>query len=477
MGENKGKKTKKSSKTPLIIVGAVVLVIVLSASAYTAYSYSQVNQWNNMIYPGVKVETIDISGKTREEAIELLKNQFIEKTNSSSITTVLDGHEYILELQNLDFKYNIEEIVDEAVNYGKDLKLFSKYSLIKNPVDKSVAVKYTYNEEAVNTFVNSIAEELNKEPVNAKIKISGGDINVTPDVKGYKVNTDALIQEINNKLISGVEGNVTVQASAEVTEAGVTAEMLNKIDTKISSFTTNYSSSTAARAHNVDLAAKFINGTVLMPGETFSYNKVVGERTKSRGFQEAGVFVGDKVELGVGGGICQVSSTLYAAAMNANLRSVTRRNHSMPVSYMDVGMDATVVWGAIDYQFKNNYDFPVYLQAVTSNRNLTFNIYGSGSGMGGKTYKLTSETLKVNEPSIQTIEDPTMKEGTTSWDKKPVTGYVAKSYLITYQNGKEISRDVVSTDTYKTVNGILRKGTKKVQSQQAPADTQAPQGQ
>jgi len=125
-------------------------------------------------------------------------------------------------------------------------------------------------------------------------------------------------------------------------------------------------------------------------------------------------------------------------------------------------MDATVVWGAIDYKFKNNYDFPIYIESSTTNKNLVFNIYGNKDGMGGKRYELVSDIVKVNEPNIKTVEDPNLEEGKTEWEKKPVTGYVAKSYLVTYQDNKEIKREPVTTDTYRTVDGILRKGTKKV---------------
>ena len=128
----------------------------------------------------------------------------------------------------------------------------------------------------------------------------------------------------------------------------------------------------------------------------------------------------------------------------------------MTVSYMPAGMDATVSWGTIDYQFKNNYDFPVYIQTVTANRNLTISFYGNGAAMEGKTYKLTSEVVKTIEPSTKVIEDNTMNEGTTSWDVKPVTGYVAKSYLVTYQNGVEINREAVATDNYIAVNGVMK---------------------
>ncbi|WP_052447262.1 VanW family protein [Clostridium polynesiense] len=468
MSENK---KVKRSKTPFIIAGIAAAAIIGGASAYTAYTYSKVNQWTNIIYPGIKIGSTEVSGKTKEEALKILNDRYNSKINSSSITAKVGDKEYNLSLDKLGIKYNLEEAVNEAYGYGKELNMFKKYSLIKNPIEKNIPTAFTYNKEVISNFSKDIANELDKEPVNAKIKINEGNIKITQDVKGYKVDTEDLENQINSRITEGIKENIIVQAKAEAVEPKITAETLGKINSKISSYTTNYTSSTAARAHNVDLSASSINGTLLMPGEVFSYNKTVGERSKARGYQDAAVYVGDKVEQGIGGGICQTSSTLYVAAMMANLRSVDRTNHSMPVSYLKVGMDATVVWGAIDYKFKNNYDFPVYIEAVTKNRNLTFNIYGNKEGMGGKSYQLISDIVKVNQPKIRTIEDPNLEDGKTEIEKKPVTGYVAKSYLVTYQNGKEIKREAVSTDTYKTVDGVIRKGTKKAPA--APQNNEA----
>jgi vancomycin resistance protein YoaR len=155
--------------------------------------------------------------------------------------------------------------------------------------------------------------------------------------------------------------------------------------------------------------------------------------------------------------------------MEANLRSTERYNHSMLPGYSLPGLDATVVWGVLDYKFKNNYDFPVYVEAYTSNRNLVFNIYGSKEGMAGKTYKLIAETTETLQPTVTTKEDATLDEGTTQWEKNPVVGYKAKSYLITYENGKEINRENVSSDKYTKVDGVVKKGTKKVVQNKVPS--------
>ena len=244
----------------------------------------------------------------------------------------------------------------------------------------------------------------------------------------------------------------------ETTKPRVTKEDLSKIKGLMGTFSTNYATSAAGRSNNIEIATKVINGTVVMPGETFSFNDIVGPRTVERGYQEAGTYVGNKVEPGIGGGICQVSTTLYRAAMKANLRSVERTNHSMVVGYAQPGLDATVSYGYLDYKFKNTYDFPIYIQGSTVGKVVTYNIYGDPSSLNGKTYDMANEILETIPPETKVVPDNTLPEGKEVSEGAGMTGYKARSYQITYENGVEVKRDVVSTDSYASVGIVVRKG-------------------
>jgi len=167
-----------------------------------------------------------------------------------------------------------------------------------------------------------------------------------------------------------------------------------------------------------------VNGTLLMPGEAFSYDTA---SQKGRGkYTFAGGYVNNKVEQVEAGGICQVCTALYRTVMKANIRSVERHNHGLAVGYSEPGLDATVAWGYLDYKFKNTYDFPIYIEGIGSNGTVTFNIYGDPNALAGNTYELLSENLGTDA------------EGTTK----------AKSYQVTYKNGVEIKRELISTDSY-----------------------------
>lgn len=468
------KKKKKSSKSKarrniLFTVATVVMLGVFATSAYAIASNNRVKQWEDKIYPNIKVNGVDLSGKTKEEAVEMLKNSFEEKINSKKINVKVNDKIFTLGYSDISPEFNIEETIDKAISIGKGSNFFSKKSWIDGKHNEDLSLEFNYDETKLEPFKTSIKDSVKTGSKNASISISNGKISITPEVDGTKVNEDELNNKLKDVIDGSVDKDIEIVVATEIDKPAITKDQLSKINSKISTAQTNYASSGAGRAANVELATKFCNGKLLMPGEVFSYNEVVGERSAARGFKDAAVFVGDRVEQGIGGGICQVSTTLYRAAMEANLRSTERYNHSMLPGYSLPGLDATVVWGVLDYKFKNNYDFPVYVEAYTSNKNVVFNIYGNKEGMAGKTYKLIAETTETLQPTVTTKEDATLNEGTTQWEKSPVVGYRAKSYLITYENGKEINREAVSTDKYTKVDGVVIKGTKKAVQNKVPS--------
>ena len=232
----------------------------------------------------------------------------------------------------------------------------------------------------------------------------------------------------------------------------------------LATYKTTYNASNKDRSTNLEIAARNINGTILLPGEEFSYNKVVGERTYANGFKDAHVFSGGKVVDGLGGGICQISSTLYNAVLMANLEVTERKNHMMYPEYVKPSLDATVVWGSIDFRFKNNRETPIKIVATVKNGIATTTIYGK---------KLENEPIVEIESVIEktipyttvTEYDNTMEEGKSIVTQEPVNGYVSKAYkIIKDQSGKEISRTLISSDTYRQTSKIITVGTKKVEN-------------
>ena len=223
---------------------------------------------------------------------------------------------------------------------------------------------------------------------------------------------------------------------------------------------TNYVASNKNRTTNLRLAAEKINGTVLLPGEEFSYNGVVGKRTVEAGYKNAATYSNGQVVDDIGGGICQISSTLYDAAVFANMDITVRRNHQFVTSYLPAGKDATVVWGSQDFKFKNSRKYPVRITATVSGGVATVQIWGVKEDVE---YDISIETKQIStiKYTTQYIEDASLPAGTQKVSQAGANGRKVQAYKVMKLNGQVVSRTLLSTDTYRAMTRIVRVGTKK----------------
>lgn len=460
-------KKKRKNKRRLILLVSVVIVLSIAASVggRIAYVYENSKKFSNLILPGVKIENIHLSGKNRDEAKEILKAKFENEVLKKKINISANNKNYIIYYSKLNAKYNIEDTVNEAYSYGSKLGIFAKYNLIKNPEGKNLNLKFSYDLKYIKDMITSIEKDVNKPAINSKMTlILGGRFNTIPDIKGRKLLSDKLqkdiLAKIDGKINSSIDSNIDIVAQVEVTEAAITQKKLILVDTKMSTFSTNFASSISQRANNIVVASKSINGSIIMPGASFSFNDIVGIRTAERGYESAGIIIGNKVESGLGGGICQVSGTLYNAMLKTNIKSTERAHHTIPSSYVGKGLDATIDFGNIDYKFMNTSSYPIYIEASTQNKNLTFNIY-SNSSLTKRTYEVSTDIYETIQPKTNEVLDGNLKAGDKLIDQIAYVGYKVKVYKKTFENGAVIATDLISNDYYKQVDGITRVGTKK----------------
>lgn len=231
---------------------------------------------------------------------------------------------------------------------------------------------------------------------------------------------------------------------AEVTKV----ELMNRFRL-VASYTTE-TTSNRNRNHNIELSAAAINGQTVMPGETFSFNRATGERTAAKGYREADAISGGQSVPEIGGGVCQTSSTLFNAVARANLEIVSRSPHAWPSSYVEKGMDATVNWPGLDFTFRNNTEWPIFIVSYYKNRKVTVEIYGM-SLAEGQTIELESQVVRTYEaPSgIKWVQDPSLQPGESKTTVKARKGYEVETYKVWYQNGKEVRREKLCNSTYK----------------------------
>lgn len=236
---------------------------------------------------------------------------------------------------------------------------------------------------------------------------------------------------------------------------------------RLATFTTRFDVSDVDRSTNLRIACQKLNGKVILSGDTFSYNATLGARTVEAGYRNGKIYSNGQVVDGIGGGICQISSTLYNAVVMANLEVVERRNHQFVTSYLPAGRDATVVYGLTDFKFKNTRKYPVRLVASAVNGIATVSVYGIKEETE-YTFSFNTKTISTIPMETNYIDDPSLDEGTEEVQQKGTSGLKTETYVTKMLNGKVISTTLLSRDTYSAMERIVKRGTKKV-DKPAPA--------
>lgn len=285
----------------------------------------------------------------------------------------------------------------------------------------------------VKTEIREPSLDLTRDPTGNTIL--PGQPGRSLDVEAAK----AMVEAANGPIVVPVKSVAPLMSDAEY-QSMIFRDILG---TAYSTF----NASNKDRTTNVKLAANFCNDTVLLPGQVFSYNDVVGPRTEERGFKKASVYVGDTVQNGLGGGICQVTSTLYLATLYSDLEIVERYNHSRDVPYVPDGLDATVVYGSKDFKFKNNGEFPIRIQMIVRNNKLTVNVYGTQT-VPGKQVKMEVVELSRDPAKLKEVLDTSMAPGTYRISGSVYDGYKSQSYRVVYINGVEYSRTEEAISKY-----------------------------
>lgn len=320
---------------------------------------------------------------------------------------------------------------------------------------------------------DELYERLFALPQDAVFEYNGNEIVIKKEVVGIDADKNIL-----SDYVSLLNSNQTVKIPVTVKNPGVTAESLQAklFNTTLASYSTTYSTSAVGRASNVALAASSINGKVLMPGDTFSYNETIGDTTIENGYKVAPVFENGKTSQGVGGGICQVSSTLYSAVLYADLKVVERRNHSLTVGYVPKGQDATVSYGSLDFKFANNTDYPIKISAVANGGTVTVSIIGTKRDTD-RTVKLTHTIVSTTQPTTNETPDPNLPANARKVTSAGKNGYVVDTYKTIFENGQQISSEKITRSTYKMVPTEVLVGTKSsapVYAVPSPAPTKEP---
>ena len=512
-------KTNKKSKLGIILIITVITLILI---ALFSTIFAIVNIGNEKIIKGIKIAQIDMSNLTKEEAQKILEeiyfkkmdnelyfkygefestttykaleveyqiNAAIEKAyeigrdgnlfkdNLSIIKSWIKGNQLELEV-SIDEEMlkqvvqNINNSIDEAVvqpsYYIENQKLIitSGKEGLKVEVNQLFeetykAVKDDMQSQIINIpMINAKPDEIDLEKIHQEVYKEVKNAYYTKEPFTIYPESDGIDFDIENARTLLVEPKEQYEIPLIITKPTKTTQQIGTeaFPDLLVTFSTNYQASNTNRTTNLKLSSGKINGTVLLPGEEFSYNKIVGERTIAAGYKEAATFSGGKVVDGLGGGICQISSTLYDAVVMANLEITERRNHQFVTSYVGAGKDATVVWGSQDFKFKNTRKYPIRITATVQGGVATVQVWGLREEVE---YDITIETKKTATISYTTqyIEDASLPAGQQKVVQEGNNGRKVEAYKVTRLNGQIVSRTLLSKDTYNPMKKIVRIGT------------------
>lgn len=455
------RRVAKQQKKILLLGGAVLVVALLIFLGYYLSVRAQVNKVpKNVICDNIYIGDIDVSGMNAKEAKTAIKKQ-IDTYKEISVTLVAEEAEEKVTLEELGFHMqNVDQQVEEAVSYGKKGSIWSRKSALKEleKNKKVLEAVYAVDEKAVKKVIDEKIPELENAAKDATLTRQNGKFVITDDQKGVTVDPKESVKVINAYFTGAwSKKGGTIKLVTKVDEPKVTREQFEQVKDLLGTFTTVCGTG-GGRVQNIVTGAAHINGAVIMPGETYSANAAMEPYTKENGFTEAGSYENGQVVQSMGGGICQVSSTLYNAIILAEIEIVERAAHSMLVSYVEPSMDAAIAGDFKDLKFKNNTDAPIYIEGYVSGGKITFNVFGK------ETRSASRKVSYVHEIESQT---PAGKKFVASGDavgtmKKASSGYTgmkAKLWKVVTENGKEVSRKVYNNSTYRASAAVYNVGT------------------
>ncbi len=449
----------KSWKKYLSVAGGL---FVLALAAIVTVPVKAETDETSTIPQRVYFGEVPVGGMTQEEAKAAVE-EYINGKLTQNVTLQAGKNTVQVPVSQFGISWGNPEIAEEAAGLGKSGNLIVRYKAMKDleNEDKVYELSYDVDEGKIGQVLESNAQTLNTEAKDGGLTRENGSFSVIPGSQGVSINIENSKEILEKYFSSEWNGTVSdpIELAADVVEPRGSEEELGKVKDLLGGFHTSYSSSGAGRSKNVENGASLINGTVVYPGDVFSVYEAVSPFDAEHGYELAGSYENGTTVETYGGGICQVSTTLYNAVIRAELEITERSNHSMIVSYVDPSADAAIAGTYKDLKFTNNTNAPIYIEGYTEGRELYFNVYGQETRPAGREVSFVSETLSTTEPGTQYQASSGHAIGYISQKQSSHTGYTAQLWKVVTENGVEKSREVFNKSTYKASPRIVVVGT------------------
>ena len=477
-------KTKKiSSKQKTNKILAILTIISLAITIMIIGQFLILDHNTNQILPdGTIINGYNLSGMTKAEAGVILTNKFEEKAKDFQLTISDSGSDKSWSFVKGDFDVNsdIHTILDASELRKNYFDNPEERTTLISQFDKaggSVNVAFNYMFVGLDEKIEQIIKEVEVEPINSTITFQPDSkdlFEISESVSGKRVDKNALYRDINDQFVAS--NNVNVQLKYVEEMATITKEYNENLTQKIATFSTNVADSTGGRKHNVKLALEKFNGFILEPNQEVSFNKVTGEHTMENGYKSATIIYNGEFTEGIGGGICQASTTLYNALLLSGVEINEVHKHTLPVFYVPLGLDAMVSEYTSDLRFTNTTEYPMYIHTYSDSSSVTVEIYSHPTQYTYKTRSETLDTIKAGGDKIITdnegkYSNKVLFKGEYFRLSYPKDGYEAKAYLQKYLNDELIEESEIRHEIYQPQKGVVIEGAEKAPDGITPIDT------
>lgn len=441
------------------IVVIVIAVIFISAIVSFVSAVALAGR-SEKIFPGISVGGVNLGDKTKEEAEQAL-TEYTNQLRNKSIIVNYNDRSSQFKLTGIDLQANTASVINKAWMAGRQggflLQWQERNKIAKNGLE--IPFEFSVSKDKLKSVLENMTKDVRTPPRDAKIVITPEDtIQIVESSYGKGIDINDAFDQLNRIIKEGEKPEINL-FFVDVKPAVTTEDIKNmNVNGILSSFNTQFDPKKTNRTFNVKVAAVALDGQMLKPGETFSFNKIVGPRSQEAGYKEAKVIINNEFVESLGGGVCQVSSTLYNALLRADIGILERSSHSLVVKYVPLGQDAAVAYGLKDLRFKNNLPCAIIMKTSVKGNNLVIKLFGD-VGLK-KTISVTNSIVKVYPHKIVYKYDPTLPKGKQVISQDGENGYRVTSKMMVYQNGKLIGQKQLSSSYYKPLDRIILIGTK-----------------
>lgn len=447
--KEKGKVEVDLKRIKKYVLGGVAAFGIITAGFAVSQAYADEKQ-ADMILDNIYIGEIAVGGMNAEEAKQAV-NAYVEDLKDTAFTLTAADKSMTASAGQLGVEWENTGVVDEAVMIGKSGSLITRYKDKKDleHEPKTLNLSFGADESKIKEYLKQNADKVNQEAVDGGLVRENGTFTITGGDEGIEVNVNESAKTIAEYIENDWDAKeADIQLAADMVQPRGSKEELSKVKDKLATFSTDYSSSKAGRAMNVSNGCSKINGTLLYPGDEFSVYEAVSPFDEANGYALAGSYENGTVVETYGGGICQVSTTLYNAVIRAELEIKERWAHSMIVTYVQPSMDAAIAGTYKDLKFANNTDAPVYIEGITGGGIITFNIYGQETRDENREVSFESEVVSETPAPVQVQASSAHEVGYVSVQASTHVGKTAKLWKIVKVNGVEESRVEFNHSTY-----------------------------